>query len=128
MVFDRIIRVSFIPIAVIKINMMDYHPMQACILFDKQYQSAVQNALTTIRKCFCTKLTALHQAYLHHTITNDQLHTARKNLMTEAAFILYTHPADDPQTILHKLTTAAAMMHQETKSFQVETYLSKLSN
>lgn len=106
---------------------MDEHPMQTCPLLDRQYQSTARNALTIICQCFSSRINALRIAYDHHTITADQLAIARKKLLSEAASILYSHPADDPHTILQKLTATANLLHQETRSFQVENYISRLS-
>lgn len=102
--------------------------MQECVLLDKHFQSNAHDALTIIRGCFRKRIIALRSAYDQQAITTDQLHTARKGLLAEAASLLYTHPADDPQAILQKLTTAADLLDKETKYFQVETYLAKLSH
>jgi hypothetical protein len=103
------------------------HPLQTCPLLDRQYQSTARHALAVICQCFSSRINALRLAYDHYAITADQLATARKGLLSEAAFILYSHPADDPHTILQKLTASADLLRQETQSFQVESYIATLS-
>lgn len=107
--------------------MHDTHPMQQSILRDRNYKSSARTALATIRHCYRKRIAALRSAYDEHIINEEQLNAARKILLAEAAFILYTHPGDDPKEILNKLIVTAEHLDQQNRSFSIEIYLSGIS-
>ncbi|HUN01245.1 MAG TPA: hypothetical protein PLS00_00205 [Niabella sp.] len=99
---------------------------QLSILADRQYKAAACTAMDTILQCFCKQITILHAACKQHIITEKQLLDAQKKIQAEAASILYTHPADDPEKILFKLRTAAECLDQQTSKLSVENCVSLL--
>lgn len=107
--------------------MHDSHPMQHSILKDRNYKSSARTALAIIRQCYQKRIAALRSAYDQHIINEEQLNAARKILLAEAAFILYTHPSDDPKAILNKLIVTAEHLDQQNRSFTIEIYLSRIS-